>query len=222
MPSIPQSEFFPTGDALFSEQGRREFFSATGARLTDGLPVWEKRLLARDLIGALGPVIEKVLRGAGLNACLRKILSVRITRGVREYGSCNIPRANDAECRLAFSGHLFFAGNAAALVDVVAHELLHACLPPREGHGEVFHRGMALLNEALGLHIEVYSEKNAIRQSESLYRYKVVCSACGNQFYYLRAGAVVKHPSRYRCAKCGKNAFKIYRIAEAKNEKNES
>ncbi len=222
MPSNLQNEPFPAGEVLLSASGRRAFFSAAEERLTDGLPVWEKRLLARDLIGALGPVIEKVLRGAGLNACLRKILSVRITRGVREYGSCNIPKANDAECRLAFSGHLFFAGNAAALVDVVAHELLHACLPPREGHGEVFHRGMALLNEALGLHIEVYSEKNAIRQSESLYRYKVVCAACGNQFYYLRAGAVVKHPSRYRCAKCGKNAFKIYRIAEAENEKNDS
>ena len=140
---------------------------------------------------------------------------------MREYGSCNIPRDNDAECRLAFSGHLFFAGNAVALIDVVAHELLHACLPVREGHGENFHRGMALLNDAFGLHIEVYSEKSAIRQSEALYRYKVVCAACGNYFYYLRAGAVVRHPSRYRCAKCGKNAFKVYRIEAAENEKSD-
>ena len=220
MPLNPQNEAFPEGEALLSESGRRAFFSVTEERLAGDLLLWEKRLLARDLIGALGSVIEKILRKAGLSARLRQIVSVRITRGVREYGSCNIPRANETECRLAFSGHLFFAGNAAALIDVVAHELLHACLPSREGHGEKFHRGMALLNEALGLHIEVYSEKTAIRQSEALYRYKVVCAACGNQFYYLRAGAVVKHPSRYRCAKCGKNAFKVCRISTAGNEKN--
>lgn len=221
MPSHPQNKAFPEGDALRSEPGRREFLSATEARLAGEPLPWEKRLLARDLIGAIGPVMEKILRGAGLPARLRKIVSVRITRGVREYGSCNIPRAKDAECRLAFSGHLFFEGNAAALIDVVAHELLHACLPPQEGHGENFHRGMALLNEKLGLHIQVYSEKNAIRQSESLYRYKVVCAACGNEFYYLKAGAVVKRPSRYRCAKCGKSAFRVYRIAGADSQKND-
>lgn len=219
MPLDPQNEAFPEGEALLSESGRRAFFSVTEERLAGDPLLWEKRLLARDLVSALGSVIEKILRKAGLSARLRQIVSVRITRGVREYGSCNIPRANETECRLAFSGHLFFAGNAAALIDVVAHELLHACLPSREGHGEKFHRGMALLNEALGLHIEVYSEKTAIRQSEALYRYKVVCAACGNQFYYLRAGAVVKHPSRYRCAKCGKNAFKVCRISTAGNEK---
>ena len=218
MPLNPRNETFPEGE--LSGPGKCDFLPPTEARLTGGLLLWEKRLLARDLIGALGPVIERILCEAGIAARLRKIVSVRITSGVREYGSCNIPRADDSECRLAFSGHLFFAGNAAALIDVIAHELLHACLPPREGHGEIFHRGMALLNKKLGLHIEVYSEKNAIRQSESLYRYKVICAACGNRFYYLRAGAVVKHPSRYRCAKCGKNAFKVYRISTVNNEKN--
>ena len=81
----------------------------------------------------------------------------------------------------------------------------------------MFHRGMAALNERLGLHIQVYSEKTAIRQSEALYRYKVVCAACGHAFYYLRAGAVVKHPSRYRCAKCGEGAFEVYRLETIEN-----
>ncbi len=219
MPLILQNKTCPEGMAIRFELKRRELLSATEERLTSDLHIWEKRLLARDLVGILGPAIENLLREAGGSVRLRKITSVRITRGVREYGSCNIPVANDAECRLAFSGHLFFPGNAAALIDVIAHELLHACLPTREGHGVIFHRGMALLNDALGLHIEVYSEKTAIRQSEALYRYKVVCAACKNEFYYLRAGAVVKHPSRYRCAKCGKNAFKVYQIATLKNGK---
>ncbi len=194
--------------------------AAAEKRLSEPMGVWKKRVLARNLIGVLGPAIESMLQAAGLPVHLRIVSAVRITRGVREYGSCNIPRANDSECRLAFSGHLFFTGNADALLDVVAHELLHACLPSREGHGTLFHQGMTILNDTLGLHIEVHTEKSAIRQSETLYRYKVVCAACGNTFYYLRAGAVVKHPSRYRCAKCGKNAFEIYRITDVEKEKN--
>ena len=221
MPLPPQSELspagMPRGGALFAPGGRGDLLAAAEARLSEAAGVWRMRLLARDLIDALGPAVERALHDAGLSARLRRVVSVRITRGVREYGSCNIPRADDGICRLAFSGHLFFPGNAAVLLDVVAHELLHACLPPGEGHGGMFHRGMAALNERLGLHIQVYSEKTAIRQSEALYRYKVVCAACGHAFYYLRAGAVVKHPSRYRCAKCGEGAFEVYRLETIEN-----
>ncbi len=223
MPLPPQSELtpagMPKGGALFAPGGRDALLAAAEARLSEAAGVWRMRLLARDLIDALGPAVESALCGAGIRARLRRVASVRITRGVREYGSCNIPRGDDGTCRLAFSGYLFFPGNAAALLDVVAHELLHVCLSAREGHGGLFHRGMAVLNERLGLHIQVYSEKTAIRQSEALYRYKVVCAACGNVFYYLRAGAVVRHPSRYRCAKCGEGAFEIYRLAAETSEK---
>ena len=215
MPSLPPVDCavpnLPGGDALLSAAGQATLREAVEERLTNISGVWKMRLLARDLIAVLAPAMERVLQDAGLPVFSRRVRTVRITRGVREYGSCNIPRANDAECRLAFSGHPFFAGNAAVLIDIVAHELLHACLAAREGHGAIFRRGMTRLNEALGLHIEVHSEKTAIRQSEALYRYKVVCSACGNTFYYLRAGAVVKHPSRYRCAKCGKAALEVFR-----------
>ena len=161
MPLPPQSELspagMPRGGALFAPGGRGALLAAAEARLSEAAGVWRMRLLARDLIDALGPAVERVLHDAGLSARLRRVVSVRITRGVREYGSCNIPRADDGICRLAFSGHLFFPGNAAVLLDVVAHELLHACLPPGEGHGGMFHRGMAALNERLGLHIQVYS-----------------------------------------------------------------
>ena len=216
MPSSLRNEVAPEGilqdGRCFSPSWREALLAATETRLEDAKSVWQMRLLARDLIGAMGPAVERALHNVGIHARLRRAVSVRITRGVREYGSCKIPRHEEETCRLAFSGHLFFPGNAIALLDVVAHELLHACLPSMEGHGALFHRGMEALNKATGLGVRVYSEKSAIRQSEALYRYKVVCSACGNAFYYLRAGAVVKHPSRYRCAKCGKGTFEVYRL----------
>ena len=217
MPSLPPVDCavpnLPSGDALFSAAGQAMLRESVEARLTNISGVWKMRLLARDLIAVLAPAMERVLQDAGFRVFSRRVRAVRITRGVREHGSCSVSRSNNAECRLAFSGHLFFAGNAAVLINIVAHELLHACLAAREGHGAFFRQGMARINEALGLHIEVHSGKTAIRQSETLYRYKVVCAACGNTFYYLRAGAVVKHPSRYRCAKCGKGALEVFRRA---------
>jgi len=215
MPSLPPADCaapnLPGGHALFSLSGQAALREATEARLENISGVWKPRLLARDLIGALVPAIEYVLQAAGIPVLRRRIRAVRITRGVREHGSCAIPRGNDEECKLAFSGRLFFPGNAAALLSVVAHELLHAFLPARESHGALFRQGMRLINDALRLQIEIHAEKSAVRPSESLYRYKVVCSACGNTFYYLRAGAVVKRPARYRCAKCGRGALNVYR-----------
>ncbi len=208
----------PGGAALLGDAGRAALREAVEARLSALSGAWRMRLLARDLIAALTPAIESLLTEASRHSvALRRVETVRITRGVREYGSCTISRGDDSSCRLAFSGHLFFAGNAATLIDIVAHELLHACLPAREGHGARFHEAMRIVNRALGLNISVYSEGSAIRQSEALYRYKVVCAACGNTFYYLRAGALVRQPSRYRCAKCGKSAFKVYRLAAAED-----
>ena len=212
-PSLFASMPLPSGKTLFDAQGQRSFREAVEMRLACLHGVWGMRLLARDIISALGPAVESVLSvAAGKHVTMRRVKTVRITRCVREYGACTIARGNDGACCLAFSGHLFFAGNASNLIDVIAHELLHACFPNREKHGANFHAGMDLLNHALGLHITVYSEDSSIRQSEALYRYKVVCAACGNTFYYLRAGAIVRSPSLYRCAKCGKSAFEVYRL----------
>lgn len=212
MPLRPPAETDAAPCALSDAAGRGVLYATVEARLAEVTGVWSMRLLVRDLIARLGRPIEEALRAGGVPARLRRVEAVRITRGVRAHGSCTIARAQDGVCRLAFSGHLFFAGNAAALVGIVAHELLHACLPAREGHGALFHTGMALLEGALGLRVAVYSDASAIRQSESLYRYKAVCAACGQTSYYLRAGALVRHPARYRCARCGQSAFQIFRL----------
>ncbi len=143
---------------------------------------------------------------------LRRVETCRLTRGVRQYGTCTLRRRDDGTCRLAISRNLFFPGNERNLVDVVCHEMLHACLPAREGHGPLFHEAMNALNRTYGLGIAIHSSENAIGQAAAFYRYKVTCGGCGHTFYYLRAGALVRHPRRYRCARCGKSRFAIEKL----------
>ena len=155
---------------------------------------------------------------AVINSCLKKPIRmrepehVRISSGVREYGACRLERRKQDVCSLTFSRHLFFEGNLSRLVRVVCHEMLHACLPFSEGHGKYFRFFMKKLNDAFGTQIEIHSPENAIQQAEHLYKYKVVCNGCGNVFYYLRAGSLVKHPERYRCTKCGESRFEIEQL----------
>ena len=140
---------------------------------------------------------------------LRQVERIRLSRGLREFGTCLIRRADDTRCVLAFSRHLFFPGNEENLVNVIGHEMLHACLPYGEGHGTHFRFFLRKLNEALGLSLAVHSAETAIHSLALRYRYRVTCGACGSAFCYLRAGAIVRHPGRYRCARCGASAFTV-------------
>lgn len=169
-----------------------------------------RRALAAAVIAAYRPPLEAVLQHyAGRPLPLRQVADIRLSRGLREFGACRIRRADDSRCVLAFSRHLFFPGNEENLVNVVCHEMLHACLPYGEGHGTHFRFFLRKLNEALGLSLAVHSAQTTIRPIASHYRYRVTCGACGNEFYYLRAGAIVRCPGRYRCARCGQAAFTV-------------
>lgn len=169
-----------------------------------------RRALAVAIIAAYRPAMEAILAHyAGRPLPLRQVERIRLSRALREFGTCLIRRADDACCMLAFSRHLFFPGNEENLVNVVCHEMLHACLPYGEGHGTHFRFFMRKLNEALGLSLAVHSAETTIRPNAARYRYRVTCGVCGNAFCYLRAGAIVRHPGRYRCARCGASAFTV-------------
>lgn len=169
-----------------------------------------RRTLVADVIAAYRPPMEAVLQHyAGRPLPLRQVADIRLSRGLREFGACRIRRTADTRCVLAFSRHLFFSGNEENLVNVVCHEMLHACLPYGEGHGTHFRFFLRKLNEALGLSLAVHSAETTIRPIASHYRYRVTCGACGNVFYYLRAGAIVRHSDRYRCTRCGASAFTV-------------
>ena len=74
MPLPPQSELspagMPKGGALFAPGGRDDLLAAAEARLSEAAGVWRMRLLARDLIGALGPAVERALGMLGEDAVL--------------------------------------------------------------------------------------------------------------------------------------------------------
>ena len=121
-----------------------------------------RRQLAAAVIALYQCPIEDVLRRYwGRELLMRRIAHIRISRGVREHGACFIRRADDTSCVLSFSRHLFFSGNEKNLVNVVCHEMLHACLPYGEGHGTHFRFFMLKINEALGLGIAVHSGEAA-------------------------------------------------------------
>ena len=169
-----------------------------------------QRALAAAIIAVYRPVMEAILQHyAGRAFSMRRVERIRLSRGLREFGACLIRRAEDARCVLTFSRHLFFPGNEENLVNVICHEMLHACLPYGEGHGTHFRFFMRKLNEALGLSLAVHSAETTIRPNAARYRYRVTCGVCGNAFCYLRAGAIVRHPGHYRCARCGASAFTV-------------
>ena len=78
MPSLPLADCavpnLPGGDALFSAAGQALLREAVEERLTDISGVWKMRLLARDLIAALAPAMERVLQDAGFRIFSRRVL----------------------------------------------------------------------------------------------------------------------------------------------------
>ena len=68
--------------------------------------------------------------------------------------------------------NIMIAGNSELVINVLAHECLHAILDRDVKHGAKFTRAMEILNHALGLHICVrVSHYKAINR----YRYVVYC-----------------------------------------------
>ena len=187
----------------------------------DGFTVREN-MSDDDMLAVLSAIIhhyespmEKIINQytrPGIHLALRNIEKLRLSNGIREMGSCTISRANDKICRITISRRLFFKGNENEIINVVCHEMLHAFLPAREGHGQAFKFLMDRLNKKLSLNIRVHSSRDSIQQSESLYNYKVTCTKCGAESYYIRAGSVVKYPRRYICSYCGSKSLKVERI----------
>lgn len=90
--------------------------------------------------------------------------------------------------------------------NTIIHELLH-CLPYCNNHGKVFKKYAKLINEKLGYNItragnkkEDFEKSNMEYEEDKEYKYKIVCTKCGNIFY--RKRLTKNFVKKYRCSRC--------------------
>ena len=122
-------------------------------------------------------------------------------RKVRTYGICHLDMRTPMFARISLTKHLLIQGNGEALVNVIAHEVLHGLLPFGEHHGYAFKSAMRCLNRELGLHIKVRADSELASAVKP--KYEVYCPDCGMVIgKYYRKAKLVKYPHNYRHKGC--------------------
>lgn len=91
--------------------------------------------------------------------------------------------------------------------NTIMHELIH-CLPYCNNHGKEFKKYAKYINQNLGYNIatlgnkkEDYIKSNIQYNENELYKYKIICNKCGQEFYRKRLNK--NFLRKYRCGKCG-------------------
>ena len=97
--------------------------------------------------------------------------------------------------------------------NTIIHELIH-CIPYCNDHGKIFKQYATLINEKLGYNItrlgnreKDYEKSNMEFKDDTKYKYKVMCTKCGQTF--LRQRIKRNFKNKYRCGICG-NKFEVY------------
>lgn len=90
--------------------------------------------------------------------------------------------------------------------NTIIHELIH-CMPYCNNHGDRFKEYANLINNKLGYNIsrvgnkkEDYEKSNVEYNEKELYKYKIKCTICGQEFYRKRLNK--NFTKKYRCGKC--------------------
>ena len=113
-------------------------------------------------------------------------------------GYCNI-NAEDFR-KIFLSKDIMLAGNARLVMNVLAHECLHAILPHDVGHGEKFLLCAKILNGLLKLNIKVRADN--VKELNH-FKYVVFCPHCHKAIkYFQRKGKMVKFPGDYYHTAC--------------------
>ncbi len=99
--------------------------------------------------------------------------------------------------------------------NTIMHELIH-CIPYCNNHGAEFKKYANYINSKLGYNISRignkkldYEKSNLEYSEDNLYKYKVLCTVCGQEFYRKRLNK--NFTRKYRCSKCG-GKFKIFQL----------
>lgn len=86
--------------------------------------------------------------------------------------------------------------------NILIHEILHCC-NGTNGHTGRWQRLANLVNSELGYNINAFAEREEYVHIAKGQRYAVRCKKCGEVFERRVRSAVITHPERYKCGKCG-------------------
>lgn len=105
--------------------------------------------------------------------------------------------------------------NEQIIKNTIIHELIH-CIPYCNNHGKEFRKYAIYINEKLGYNIsrtgnpkEDYEKSNLEYNELQVYKYKIMCQKCGQEFYRKRLNK--NFLKKYRCGKCGEK-FTIFEL----------
>ena len=99
--------------------------------------------------------------------------------------------------------------------NTIIHELIH-CIPYCNNHGKEFKKYATYINEKLGYNIsrtgspkEDYEKSNLEYNELNVYKYKIICAKCGQEFFRKRLNK--NFVRKYRCGKCGEK-FQVFEL----------
>ena len=125
---------------------------------------------------------------------------VRLNRRARTRFGCCIRREGGYTIEL--SAQLAREGSEDAVLQVLAHEVLHTCYGC-SNHGQRWKGYAQRMNAAYGCHISRTDNFAELGLEDNRpVRYYVVCQRCGRRIPRMKRSPLVDHPERYRCA-CG-------------------
>ena len=125
---------------------------------------------------------------------------VRLNRRARTRFGCCIRQGGGYIIEL--SARLAENGSENAILQVLAHEVLHTCYGC-SNHGKRWKSYAAKMNAAYGYKISRTDKFEDLGlEDDRPVRYWVVCAKCGRRIPRMKRSPLVDHPERYRC-RCG-------------------
>lgn len=125
---------------------------------------------------------------------------VQLNHRARTRFGCCIRR--DGACTIELSALLAQRGSAQAVLQVLAHEVLHTCRGC-SNHGARWKSYAQRMNAAYGYRIRRTDDYGSLGiEDDRPVRYWVVCQQCARRIPRMKRSPLVSHPERYRCT-CG-------------------
>ena len=133
---------------------------------------------------------------------------VRLNRRARTRFGCCVRQG--VAYIIELSAQLAENGSEDAVMQVLAHEVLHTCYRC-SNHGARWKGYAARMNAAYGYHISRTDKFEDLGlEDDRPVRYWVVCTKCARRIPRMKRSPLVDHPERYRC-RCG-GALRIENI----------